>query len=133
MWSQEIVSAIKGCKVMLLAISPHSTESENVVKELALASERKKPIIPVYLQAAEIPETMEYQLAGIQRVEYYKENENAAFKAMLRSLVNRGVHVDKETSGASQNLIAETALTPQNSEPQKATVSRYNKIGILIP
>ena len=133
MWSQEIVSAIKGCKVMLLAISPHSTESENVVKELALASERKKPIIPVYLQTAEIPETMEYQLAGIQRVEYYKENENAAFKAMLRSLVNRGVHVDKETSGASQNLIAETALTPQNSEPQKATVSRYNKIGILIP
>ena len=133
MWSQEIVSAIKGCKVMLLAISPHSTESENVVKELALASERKKPIIPVYLQTAEIPETMEYQLAGIQRVEYYKENENAAFKAMLRSLVNRGVHVDKETSGASQNLIAETALTPQNSEPQKATVSLYNKIGILIP
>jgi len=33
MWSQEIVSAIKGCKVMLLSISPHSTESENVVKE----------------------------------------------------------------------------------------------------
>ena len=40
MWSQEIVSAIKGCKVMLLSISPNSTESENVVKELALCSER---------------------------------------------------------------------------------------------
>ena len=65
MWSQEIVSAIKSCKVMLLSISPNSTESENVVKELALASERKKPIIPVYLETAEIPETMEYQLAGI--------------------------------------------------------------------
>ena len=58
---------------MLLSISPNSTESENVVKELALASERKKPIIPVYLEAAEIPETMEYQLAGIQRVEYFRE------------------------------------------------------------
>ena len=68
MWSQEIVSAIKGCKVMLLSISPNSTESENVVKELALASERKKPIIPVYPETAEIPETMEYQLDGIQRV-----------------------------------------------------------------
>ena len=32
MWSQEIVSAIKSCKVMLLSISPNSTESENVVK-----------------------------------------------------------------------------------------------------
>ena len=133
MWSQEIVSAIKGCKVMLLSISPHSTESENVVKELALASERKKPIIPVYLQAAEIPETMEYQLAGIQRVEYFKENEDAAFKAMLRSLVKRGVHVDEETSGASQDLIEATTLTSQSSEPQKGTVSSNNKIGILIP
>ena len=133
MWSQEIVSAIKGCKVMLLSISPHSTESENVVKELALASERKKPIIPVYLQAAEIPETMEYQLAGIQRVEYFKENEDVAFKAMLRSLVKRGVHVDEETSRASPDLIAAATLTPQSSEPQKGTVSRNNKTGILIP
>ena len=69
MWSKEIVSAIRECKVLLLSISPHSTESENVVKELALASERKKTIIPIYLEPAEIPETMEYQLAGIQRVE----------------------------------------------------------------
>ena len=40
MWSQEIVEAIDGCKVLILAISQRSTESENVVKELALASER---------------------------------------------------------------------------------------------
>ena len=34
MWSQEIVEAIDGCKVLILAISQRSTESENVVKEL---------------------------------------------------------------------------------------------------
>ncbi len=45
-WSKEIVSAIRECKVLLLSISPHSTESENVVKELALASERKKNDYP---------------------------------------------------------------------------------------
>ena len=33
LWSQEIVNAIKTCKVMLLSISPQSTESKNVVKE----------------------------------------------------------------------------------------------------
>ena len=37
MWSKEIVSAIKECKVMLLSISPHSTESENVVNSLEAA------------------------------------------------------------------------------------------------
>ena len=40
MWSKEIVSAIRDCKVLLLSITPHSTGSENVVKEMALASER---------------------------------------------------------------------------------------------
>ena len=89
LWSQEIVNAIKTCKVMLLSISPQSTESKNVVKELALCSEREKPIIPVYLEPSEIPETMEYQLAGIQRVEYFEDNEDAAFAAILRSLAMR--------------------------------------------
>ena len=50
MWSQEIVEAIDKCKVLILAISQSSTESENVVKELALASERRKNILPVCLE-----------------------------------------------------------------------------------
>ena len=40
LWSEEIVNAITNCKVLLLAISQNSTESADVVKELALASER---------------------------------------------------------------------------------------------
>jgi len=110
MWSQEIVNAIRDCKVMLLSISPHSTESENVVKELALASERKKPIIPVYLEPADIPGTMEYQLAGIQRVEYFAESEDAAFKAMVRSLIKRGVTVDTTKAGLEGDDALETSL-----------------------
>ena len=133
MWSQEIVSAIKSCKLMLLSISPHSTESGNVVKELALASERKKPIIPVYLEAAEIPETMEYQLAGIQRVEYFRENEDAAFKAMLRSLVKRGVHVDEEGAGLDMDEGFETSIASHAPEPQKTTVSANRKVGVVTP
>ena len=133
MWSQEIVSAIKGCKVMLLSISPHSTESENVVKELALASERKKPIIPVYLEAAVIPETMEYQLAGIQRVEYFRENEDAAFKAMLRSLIKRGVSVNEEGAGLDKDEGLETSNASHAPEPQKTTVSANRKVGVVTP
>ena len=44
LWSQEIVGAIRKCKVFLLALSSNSGLSENVVKEVALASESgKKP------------------------------------------------------------------------------------------
>ena len=86
MWSKEIVSAIRDCKVLLLSITPHSTGSDNVVKELALASERKKPIIPIHLEPAEIPETMEYQLAGIQCVDFYESREEMALKSVIRAL-----------------------------------------------
>ena len=40
MWTKEIVEAIRASSVFILAISRHSTGSKNVVKELALASER---------------------------------------------------------------------------------------------
>ena len=131
MWSQEIVSAIRGCKVMLLSISPHSTESENVVKELALASERKKPIIPVYLEQAEIPETMEYQLAGIQRVEYFVENEDAAFNAMVRSLVKLGVNIDTEKTGINDEYF-ESALATHHKKRNPKHKLTPAKIGLLL-
>ena len=68
MWTKEIVEAIRASSVFILAISRHSTGSKNVVKELALASEREKIILPIYLEQCDIPETMEYQLAGIQNI-----------------------------------------------------------------
>ena len=67
-WTKEIVEAIRAAELFILAISHHSTGSKNVVKELALASEREKIILPIYLEQCEIPETMEYQLAGIQNI-----------------------------------------------------------------
>ena len=133
MWSQEIVSAIKGCKVMLLSISPNSTESENVVKELALASERKKPIIPVYLEAAEIPETMEYQLAGIQRVEYFREKEDSAIEAMLRSLVKRGVHVDEKSTRNDLDEGLVSSLASHNPSIERTSIKKEREIGLLTP
>jgi TolB-like protein/Tfp pilus assembly protein PilF len=120
MWSQEIVNAIRDCKVMLLSISPHSTESENVVKELALASERKKPIIPVYLEPADIPGTMEYQLAGIQRVEYFANNEDAAFYAMARSLAKRGVSIDAAKAGLEGDDALEASIAAHQGQAKRA-------------
>src|SRR5439155_18739744 len=42
-------------------------ESHNVVKELSLASEEKKHILPVELEQVELTHEVKYQLAGLQR------------------------------------------------------------------
>ena len=101
MWSQQIVAAIRDCKVLILAISKNSASSENVVKELALASEGRKRILPVFIEEADIPETMAYQLAGIQRVEFFEGNEEAGLKAVIRALATLDVDVCSDASAAA--------------------------------
>jgi len=91
LWGQEIVDAIDASKVMILMISDSSITSDNVVKELSIASEDKKPILPVYLHRSEIPKSMRYQLAGIQHIEFFEGQEDEAFQSMLVSLSRLGV------------------------------------------
>ena len=114
MWSQEIVAAIRSCKVLILAISENSAGSENVVKEVALASEGRKRILPVYIRQAEIPESMAYQLAGIQRIEFFEGREDAALQAVIRALAKLGVTVHDEASAAAANTPGSASHGPSH-------------------
>ena len=114
MWSQEIVAAIRSCKVLILAISENSAGSENVVKEVALASEGRKRILPVYLAQAEIPESMAYQLAGIQRIEFFEGREDAAQQAIIRALAKLGVTVADDASAAAANTPGSASHGPSH-------------------
>src|SRR5579872_3290975 len=66
-WSKEIVQAITGCKAFVVLLSPNSIASENVIKEVSLAAERKKKILPLDLEPVGLPDDLAYHLAGIQR------------------------------------------------------------------
>ncbi len=66
-WSGEIVDAINECKAFVVLLSPSSMESHNVMKEVSLASEKRKKILPLDLEPVALTRDFEYQLAGIQR------------------------------------------------------------------
>ena len=104
MWSEEIVGAINHCKVLILAISSNSAKSKNVVRELALASEEEKTILPVFIESTEIPESMKYQLAGIQRVEYFAGNEEKAIGSVLRALSRLGITTNDSEPGQAPTV-----------------------------
>ena len=91
MWTKEIVEAIRASSVFILAISRHSTGSKNVFKELALASEREKIILPIYLEQCDIPETMEYQLAGIQNIALYTLDKGKSYEFVHQTIRRLGV------------------------------------------
>ncbi len=66
-WSGEIVDAINECKVFVLLLSQNSIDSHNVIKEVSLASEKRKKILPLDIEPVALTRDFEYQLAGIQR------------------------------------------------------------------
>jgi TolB-like protein/Tfp pilus assembly protein PilF len=95
-WSSEIVKAIEECKVFIILLSSSSFDSHNVIKELSLASEEKKHIVPVDLETLELTHEVKYQLAGIQRVSYknYDAIEQAVrnFIAIVPSSPTQPMH-----------------------------------------
>jgi adenylate cyclase len=67
-WSKEIAEALEDCATFILLLSSHSLASENVAKELAIAAELKKHIIPIELEAVQLKREFLYHLTGLQRV-----------------------------------------------------------------
>ena len=64
-WRRSIVEAIIDCQVFVIALSPNSVGSENVTKELTLAEQHKKRILPLVVKDVQIPPALDYQLAGL--------------------------------------------------------------------
>jgi hypothetical protein len=84
-WRLKIVEAIEGNEVFLLVLSERSIASDHVRTEIDLAKEGKKRIIPLNLQRVAIPDTLRYQLAGLQRINLHPDFENG-FQELLEAL-----------------------------------------------
>ncbi|MEI8134135.1 MAG: TIR domain-containing protein [bacterium] len=98
-WSSEIVDAINNCKAFIVLLSPSSLESHNVIKEVSLASEKRKKILPLDLEPVQLTKDFEYQLAGIQRAPMTN------IDAIIRALGKLGLEA---TSAPTLKLIKET-------------------------
>ncbi len=90
LWAEQIVEGIKSCKVLLFMISEESINSHNVLKEVMLASELKKVILPVYLEECKLPDRYMYQLAGIQHVDLFKESGSQVVELLADALEKAG-------------------------------------------
>lgn len=91
LWSEEIVQAIRGARVVLFFASRAALGSPNVTREITLASEENKKILPVFLESAEIPPALRYHLAGIQHLQVEQLSTAAAQEAIQRALQRAGV------------------------------------------
>ena len=101
LWSQEIVNAIENSKVFILFASTKAFVSKNVTKELALASESDKHILPVFIEDADIPAAMKYQLAGIQHLVHEQGQTDETVGNILSTLGNLDIHSSESQPAVS--------------------------------
>ncbi|HEY6170672.1 MAG TPA: TIR domain-containing protein [Candidatus Kapabacteria bacterium] len=106
-WSKEIVQAINDCKAFLVLLSPNSLASHNVIKEVSLASEKRKKILPLELEPITLTDDFEYQLAGIHRTSM--TNIDAIIRALgklgLEATQAPTLKIVKETDGRKSVMI----------------------------
>lgn len=75
LWTVAIVEAIDTADSFVLMLSPNSTTSDNVRKEVQLAQDAKRKLFPLLIAAVTLPPQFRYQLAGIQLIDYARDPE----------------------------------------------------------
>jgi adenylate cyclase len=98
-WSGEITRAISNCKALVVMLSPSSVESKNVVREVSLAFEKNKKILPLDLEPVTLTDDLAYHLAGLQRTSMTN------IDAIIRALGKLGFEA---TQAPTLKLVKET-------------------------
>lgn len=119
-WSAEIVTAIEQCSIFIILLSADSASSHNVTKELSLASESKKRIVPIELYPCELNQAMKYALAGVQKVSINDE------EALNRAFEKLSVPFQKE-EGKTQ-----AKQTPITSKPKRSALVRFGIPALIL-
>lgn len=98
-YGEQIVQAIRGCKVLMLMCSNNSMRSREVKQEIQLAWNYQRPYLPLMLEGINYSAQVEYWLIGHQWIEVLdKSSELYVPQVMkaLRKLDIKGIQIDKK-------------------------------------
>jgi hypothetical protein len=91
-WEATITRAVKECAILVVVLSPEAAASEYVPKELSLADKFGRPVVPVLYQRwdetsdSERARRLDFQLAGLQYVDFAHQPFEAGVSDLLRAL-----------------------------------------------
>jgi hypothetical protein len=90
-WTNTLVDAIRDAMAVLVAVSPDAVDSIDVGKEIAVAVDAKRPLLPVTLRPTKDMKGLAYHLAHLQKIDLVSDFD-AGFASLLRSIdhVRRG-------------------------------------------
>lgn len=113
-WTEQIVEAIDRCRVLVVLISHNALRSQHVSKEVGLAVERSKPLLPVRVEDVLLTGSLAYLLHLVQwvdafpgRIDLYADLVRQRVEAILdedHSAVPEDADEADIWAGASRNV-----------------------------
>ena len=85
-WRRSIISGISAARVVVVVLSPNSLASANVERELSVAQDKHKQILPISIAPAAIPEGFQYLFAGVQIVDLTANSRAHRKQVLLREV-----------------------------------------------
>lgn len=124
-YASNIVKALDRCKLVLLVASNAINSSEHVLNEVDVIIEKKKDILPVFIEDFEMNDDFRYYLGRKQWIIAYPEDINTYFPIVYASV---GEYLPKTPT----TMISDNADTSDDMRKTK-TVFEYNPDrGIMI-
>jgi hypothetical protein len=119
-WDRAIERAIRGCGSMVVILSPRAVASENVADEISLAIDVKKPIIPVMIEACDLP---------LRLNRMHLIDPTRGYELALRQCVSE-INEGKAPSVAAIGAAAESNMV---LDPQLLTVAKQHLASFIGP
>jgi Flp pilus assembly protein TadD len=117
LWGETIVEAIETCDAVVVVLTPNSVASRHVSKEVRIADDKQKRLIPAMLKKVTIPRSMEYHLGGLQEIDLTTED---GFERLAAAL-GLGKSPAKATKPTVNPQMVSTQESPdQGIKPPKA-------------
>lgn len=102
-----IVRAIRDCQVMILVFSSGSNESDHVLREVTVASEERKPVVPFRIEDVSIADDLYYYISSL----HWLDALTPPLDGHIRRLVT-----------TVQGLVSGEARSPAAADPSPSDV-----------
>ena len=109
-WDEEVEKALKASRCLLVALSPASSQSQNVLDEVSYALDEKKVVIPILLQSGNIP----FRLKRLQYIDFTGDFDDA-YQQLIAAL--------NALSSPLAVTMADQPVQPSLGSPPKAAIS----------
>jgi hypothetical protein len=124
-FQSSIVRAIRGAKVLLLVFTSNSNRSDEMTKELALASQQKLMVVPLRVENVDPSDAFAYEFATRQWIDLFADWE----QAMNHLCARLSAAIEDDRTHTDTIVLGKPSLTDKVSA--QALISRKRRMQLI--